>query len=692
MSQPYYNNFLKGFVIVLLMSTFVRVQGQQKLPTPININNAVDYAPSISADGNTLIFQSNRDGKFNLYLSTKDERGQWSNPKPLDKINKFGTHSDLIGGPTISYDGNVLYYFATFKGGKGKEDLWYSVREGNDFGEPINIGSTINSRGYEGFPSISSDGKRIFFMRANKTQDTPGAYCYSIWMSERNVEGEWQEPTKLPAPINVGCEKSPRIMSDNEMLVFASIREGGLSESKFDLYYSRLDNSDNWGEVKAFDYINTKEDELFAAVSACGENLYYVRQTGEIDTTGYGSGFADRDLFSNAMTEESKPKPVMLVKGQLTDEKTGQPLFGELSIVKNGNPNSKGILFTNKGDGSFTLILTQGNNYKVSFTAPGYFVKEVDFDTSDLLDCVTQNQNIALKVWSGNYNIETLSALDNAPIDTEVKVLQSPNNAAVNVERTDKGRYSAIVEGGEVYTVQISGEGLKDTTYTFIPVVDDIERKSFEESVTIGLAPAQLKVRILNKDTREEVQNAILLVVGAKSRKTLHRAILKNDTIMDIDYNETYVILGVAANHFRNRQVLDVAKSGKRGLIEMDLELVELKPGAKLVVNNITFATNSAELSENSFEEINQVIEVLKQNTHIKIEVAAHTDDVGSPESNMRLSDARAKSVLDYMTSKGIDIERLISKGYGESDPAVPNNSAANRALNRRVEFRIPKN
>ena len=164
------------------------------------------------------------------------------------------------------------------------------------------------------------------------------------------------------------------------------------------------------------------------------------------------------------------------------------------------------------------------------------------------------------------------------------------------------------------------------------------------------------------------------------------------DSTFDINYNGTYVILGVAENHFTDRQVLDMPKSDKRGLIEVELELVELKPGAKLVVNNITFASNSAELSKSSFVEIDQVITVLKNNVHIKIEIAAHTDDIGEHEPNMTLSKARAKSVLDYMTSKGIVATRLISKGYGETEAAVPNNSAANRALNRRVEFRIPKN
>ncbi len=692
MNHPYYSNLLKGLFIVLLTLSFPGLKAQQKLTSGISLPNSVDYAPSVSADGNTLIFQSNRDGKFNLYLSKKNAAGEWSTPKSLDKINNFGTSSDLIGGPTISYDGNVLYYFATFKGSHGNEDIWYSVREGDDFGEPINAGPAINSKGYEGFPSISVDGNKIYFMRNNAEQKIAGAFCYSIWMSTRDVAGVWQQPERLPSPINLGCEKSPRIMSDNEMLIFASIREGGLSPNKFDLYYSRLDNAGNWGEVKPLDYINTPENELFAAVPACGDMLYYVSADVSQDTTSASKGgFLDLDLYTSAMTKETRPKPAILIKGNLIDSETGEALFGEITIVKDNNNDSRGLLVTNKGSGGFTLILTKGHTYKVGFNVPGYYPQEVDLNTSSLNQCTTTQRDIKLKRWQGYYALTTLDAASNNPMDLSIEVTQVSNNANIPVKRKSVGNHQAAVIGGEEYSVSISGGCISDTTYNFTPKIDDTSIKSIENSMAFDLGQTKLKLRVINKETREEVNNAVLLAVDAKTRKPIYRNVLKGDTTLDISCTGTYVLLGVAANHFSDRQVLEVAKSGTKGLIEMDLELTELKPGAKLVANSITFATNSAELNKSSFAEIDQVIGVLKNNAHIKIEIAAHTDDIGTPEANLKLSDARAKSVLDYMTSKGIDAKRLISKGYGESDPAVANDSAANRAQNRRVEFRIPK-
>src|SRR5690606_11226638 len=117
----------------------------------------VEYAPSISADGRTMIIESNRRGKYELYVSQM-QNGKWSDPLPIDGINNFGDSTDLIGGPSITFDGNTLFFFASFRGGLGSEDIYYSIREGNGWSKPVNLGEPINSAGYEGFPSISADG------------------------------------------------------------------------------------------------------------------------------------------------------------------------------------------------------------------------------------------------------------------------------------------------------------------------------------------------------------------------------------------------------------------------------------------------------------------------------------------------------------------------------------------------------
>jgi hypothetical protein len=204
----------------------------------------VEYAPSISADGQTMVFQSNRRGKYEIFIIRKDLNGNWGIPEPIDPINNFGTKNDLIGGPTLSFDGNYIYFFATFKGGVGIEDIYYSVRQGTEWSKPINAGRNINSRGYDAFPSISSDGKSLYFVqRAPKSPDA-NTFCTQIMVSERSPDGVWGKPTSLPASINTLCEKCPRILSDSETLMFSRINLE--KNGDFDLFISRKDIDGSW--------------------------------------------------------------------------------------------------------------------------------------------------------------------------------------------------------------------------------------------------------------------------------------------------------------------------------------------------------------------------------------------------------------------------------------------------------------
>jgi outer membrane protein OmpA-like peptidoglycan-associated protein len=94
-------------------------------------------------------------------------------------------------------------------------------------------------------------------------------------------------------------------------------------------------------------------------------------------------------------------------------------------------------------------------------------------------------------------------------------------------------------------------------------------------------------------------------------------------------------------------------------------------------------------LEEKSKTELNKMIDFLKKNPTIKIEISAHTDNVGKPSSNLELSQKRAQSVVDFLNKQGIDIKRLVPKGYGETMPVKENDNEENRALNRRIEFKI---
>jgi len=105
------------------------------------------------------------------------------------------------------------------------------------------------------------------------------------------------------------------------------------------------------------------------------------------------------------------------------------------------------------------------------------------------------------------------------------------------------------------------------------------------------------------------------------------------------------------------------------------------------VALHINFDTGKDSIKQDSFPQLEQVVAALKQAPELKLEVGGHTDNVGTPESNQTLAETRAKSVMKYLTAKGIAPSRLTAKGYGQTSPVADNRSEEGRAKNRRVEL-----
>ena len=121
----------------------------------------------------------------------------------------------------------------------------------------------------------------------------------------------------------------------------------------------------------------------------------------------------------------------------------------------------------------------------------------------------------------------------------------------------------------------------------------------------------------------------------------------------------------------------------------LDLEIGELEVGKAFTIHNILFATDSYSLSSDAKFVLNQFIDFLKENPGVTAELQGHTDDQGNDNENLVLSQNRAKATMNYIVSKGISKSRLTAVGFGETQPKVENNSEANRAKNRRTDFKL---
>ncbi|KUG24771.1 outer membrane protein [hydrocarbon metagenome] len=124
---------------------------------------------------------------------------------------------------------------------------------------------------------------------------------------------------------------------------------------------------------------------------------------------------------------------------------------------------------------------------------------------------------------------------------------------------------------------------------------------------------------------------------------------------------------------------------------KLEIKKEEIQVGQTIELKNVFFAFNKWDLLPESYPELNKVVEFLKENPTVEIELAGHTDNIGADAYNMELSDKRANSVRTYIVAQGISESRLRAKGYGKTKPIAPNEYDWGREKNRRVEFTILK-
>lgn len=165
--------------------------------------------------------------------------------------------------------------------------------------------------------------------------------------------------------------------------------------------------------------------------------------------------------------------------------------------------------------------------------------------------------------------------------------------------------------------------------------------------------------------------------------------------IVTLPYGKRYLITANQKGYLFQTQVLDLNSINnsevESGKIEKNIKLSEATEGARIVLRNIYFDTGSANLRDDSQQELDRLYDIMEK-SGLVIEIGGHTDNVGREETNESLSQARAESVMNYVINRGINAERIQAKGYGESEPIATNETEEGRQENRRVEIKVLSN
>lgn len=350
-----------------------------KHPVPFNpvnlgsgINSELDeYWPAMTADEQYLFFTRKLDqypeAKLDYYRYNEDIfystniNNVW---QPAIKLPPWLNEVDKNEGAiTISPDGKYLLFTICSDEkdfGYGICDIYISEFINNEWQPAKNLGPPINTSAKETQPSISFDGKTIYF--SSNRGGTLGKL--DLWKSTRNEDGSWSVPENLGPEVNgPENEQSPFIHPDNQTLYFSSESRLGMGAS--DLYVATLKNDGKFGNVRNLGYpINSEKDEISLFVSAMGDKaLFASRREG---------GNGGLDIYSFSIPAHLRPKPVCYLKGIVYDKETRNPLGAafELIDLETGKTIIKS---TSDGKtGKFLIAIPAGKNYLINASRQGY--------------------------------------------------------------------------------------------------------------------------------------------------------------------------------------------------------------------------------------------------------------------------------------------------------------------------------
>ena len=346
---------------------------------PESVGNGVnttedEYWPSITADGQTLMFtrqEQVRRGRFSLpintfqedfYLSFFSGDGWKSAVNAGEPINTQQNE----GAQTLSSSGNYMYFTACDRpGGLGSCDIYFSALRVGRWTIPFNLGSPVNTTAWESTPSISADGRMLFF-----SSNRPAGYGgKDLWYSVLNEKGECSAPVNLGEAINTaGDEMSPFIHFDGKTLYFASDGRPGMGG--FDIYMSRMKSDTTWTDPQNLGYpINNASDDMGLVIEANGQKAYFSSKR---------DSHNGKDIFYFNLDESIRPDAVSYLKGTVTDRETGRSLVAEYELI---NLSTNMVTMKNSTDekGNFLVCLPSGFNYGINVSKPGYLFYSENF-------------------------------------------------------------------------------------------------------------------------------------------------------------------------------------------------------------------------------------------------------------------------------------------------------------------------
>ena len=397
-----------------------------------------DIAPSISADGSEIIFNSNKSGNFDIYSAERQKR-KWQS---VSAINSLNTEGDDVSS-SLAYDGQRLLLF---KYNDGQSDIYESKLNGTQWSEPkLKMSKVVNTDANETFASYDPQDIKVYFV----TDGGYGGDKNISFSGKKDMEETfWGKAQSAGQEVNSGFQEGSVYMApDGNTMYFCS--QGHTSIGGYDVFVSYRNDLGLWGEPVNMGYpINTPYDELYFSISANGKKAYFAsnRDGGNGGMDIYCATFWGEpkkptvasednliasiaspieDTYIPESVEVTVANSLTVFKGRILDGLLQDPIEAEIKIFDNATGDVYAVMRSNSATGKFLLSLPSGLNYGISVEAEGYLFHSENFNLPEGSAYNMINKDIELK----NIDIGSKIALRNVFFDTgkaEVKIDSYP--------------------------------------------------------------------------------------------------------------------------------------------------------------------------------------------------------------------------------------------------------------------------
>ena len=359
----------------------------------------MQYFPVLTADEQELIFtrrlgESNEDDE-DLVITKKDSLGHWQKPESISP----NVNSEFNEGTcSISADGRQLIFTSCLgRKGFGNCDLFQSLKVGGIWSQPLNMGPQINSAAWESQPSLSADGRVLYFLSDRKG----GLGNRDIYVSHQIEPNKWTKAENLGPKINTSYDEiSPFVHANGRTLFFAA--NGRLGFGGYDLFTSEKENGE-WQEPINFGYpVNNHEDQFSLFITADGKRGYYSHEEGSKNTSG--------KIYEITVPEELQIKfRSNYVKGKVRDRKSGLPLNARIELYNVVTNEFVSFVNSDSISGEYLMVLTQGSEYGLFVNKKDYVFQSLNFNYESEINI----EPVVVNVFLDRVTVGAISVLKN---------------------------------------------------------------------------------------------------------------------------------------------------------------------------------------------------------------------------------------------------------------------------------------